>query len=94
MILHKLSISPFSHLALEHCMLRMHSSDGLLLTQDSVYAVMDKTLISKLSELESVYVLQEDAQARGVQVASDKIQLISYNGFVELSLQFDKVISW
>jgi tRNA 2-thiouridine synthesizing protein B len=72
----------------------MHSSDGLLLTQDSVYAVMDKTLISKLSELESVYVLQEDAQARGVQVASDKIQLISYNGFVELSLQFDKVISW
>ncbi|WP_339725078.1 sulfurtransferase complex subunit TusB [uncultured Paraglaciecola sp.] len=94
MILHKITLSPFTHLALEHCLLRIHSSDGLLLTQDAVYAVMNETLISKLAELDSVYVLQEDAQARGVQVANDKIQLISYTGFVELSLQYDKVMSW
>lgn len=94
MILHKLCTSPFNHLALKQCLLRMHSSDGLLLTQDAVYAVMDETLISKLSELDSVYVLKEDTQARGVQVASNNIQLISYTDFVELSLQYDNVMSW
>ncbi|MFT6284185.1 MAG: tRNA 2-thiouridine synthesizing protein B [Arenicella sp.] len=72
----------------------MHDKDGLLLTQDSVYTVMHKTLYSKLTELHSVFVLKEDAEARGVQVKSEHIQLISYAEFVELSLKYEKVMSW
>jgi tRNA 2-thiouridine synthesizing protein B len=41
-----------------------------------------------------VYVLKEDAQARGVAVESDNIQLINYAEFVELSLEYEKVMSW
>jgi tRNA 2-thiouridine synthesizing protein B len=94
MILHKISTSPFNHLALEHCLLRLNSSDGLLLTQDAVYAVMNDAMNAKLAEVHSVYVVKEDLEARGVQVACDKVQLINYAEFVELSLQYDKVMSW
>lgn len=94
MILHKISSSPFNHLALEHCLQRLNSSDGLLLTQDAVYGLMHQTLFSKLTEVHSVYVLEEDAKARGVQVESDNVQLISYAEFVELSLKYEKVMSW
>lgn len=94
MILHKISSSPFEHLSLQHCLQRMHDSDGLLLTQDAVYTLMHEALYFKLTELHCVYVLMEDAQARGVQMKSDNIQLITYAEFVELSLKYDKVISW
>ena len=94
MILHKISSSPFEQLALQHCLQRIHSSDGLLLTQDAVYAVMHQTLNSKLEALDAVYILKEDADARGVRVISAHIQLISYAEFVGLSLQYEKVMSW
>jgi tRNA 2-thiouridine synthesizing protein B len=94
MILHKISSSPFHHQALQHCLQRIHSSDGLLLTQDAVYAVMHQTLRSKLETLDAVYMLKEDADARGVQIKSEQIQLISYGEFVELSLKFEQVMSW
>ena len=94
MILHKISSSPFSHLALQHCLRRIHSTDGLLLTQDAVYAVMHQTLHAKLAELHSVYVLKDDAEARGVKLENNNIQIITYAEFVELSLKYDNVMSW
>lgn len=94
MILHKISTSPFDNFALEHCLQRMHSSDGLLLNQDGVYGVMHPTMGSKLAQLPCVYVLKEDIQARGVQIVSNNIKIISYAEFVELSLEYEKVMSW
>ena len=94
MILHKISASPFNHQALQHCLQRMHNTDGLLLTQDAVYTVMHQTLYAKLTGLNSVYVLKEDAEARGVLIESDKIQLITYAEFVELCIKYDKIVSW
>jgi tRNA 2-thiouridine synthesizing protein B len=94
MILHKISASPFTHQALQHCLQRIDEIDGLLLTQDAVYAVLHQSLNSKLAELDSVFVLKEDAEARGVHVKSNHIQLISYAEFVDLSLKYEKVMSW
>ena len=94
MILHKVSSSPFNHLALQQCLQRIQATDGLLLTQDAVYGVMDKGLNTKLVALHSVFVLKEDTDARGITIESDKIQLITYADFVELSLEYDKVVSW
>jgi tRNA 2-thiouridine synthesizing protein B len=94
MILHKISSSPFSHLALQHCLQRIYNTDGLLLTQDAVYAVMHQTLHAKLAELHAVYVLKDDLEARGVRLENNNIQIITYAEFVELSLKYDNVISW
>lgn len=94
MILHKVSSSPFSHLALQHCLQRIHNTDGLLLTQDAVYATMHQTLQAKLAEHHCVYVLKDDIEARGVKLENNHIQIITYAEFVELTLKYDKVISW
>jgi len=94
MNLHKITSSPFTHLTLQHCLQRIQPTEGLLLTQDATYAVLDKTLYPKLIDLQSVYVLKEDAEARGILIESGKIQLITYAQFVELSLEYDNVVSW
>ncbi|MBU3001730.1 sulfurtransferase complex subunit TusB [Paraglaciecola arctica] len=94
MILHKVASSPFSHRALDHCLQRIHATDGLLLTQDAVYGLMDKELSTKLQQLEAVFVLKEDAEARGIEIEPSTIQLINYEQFVELCLKYEKVISW
>lgn len=94
MILHKIASSPFSHRALDHCLQRIHATDGLLLTQDAVYGLMDKELSTKLQQLEAVFVLKEDAEARGIEIEPSTIQLINYEQFVELCLKYEKVISW
>lgn len=94
MILHKIASSPFSYRALDHCLQRIHATDGLLLTQDAVYGLMDKELSTKLQQLEAVFVLKEDAEARGIEIEPSTIQLINYEQFVELCLKYEKVISW
>lgn len=94
MILHKIASSPFSHRALDHCLQRIHATDGLLLTQDAVYGLMDKELSTNLQQLEAVFVLKEDAEARGIEIEPSTIQLINYEQFVELCLKYEKVISW
>jgi len=94
MNLYKLASSQFTHLTLQHCLQRIQPTEGLLLAQDAVYAVLDKDLHSKLIKLPSVYVLKEDAEARGISIENGKIQLITYAQFVELSLEYDNVVSW
>jgi sulfur relay protein TusB/DsrH len=73
---------------------RIHSNDGVLLTQDAVYAVMHQSLHAKLAELHSVYVLKDDIEARAVVLENNNIQIITYAEFVELCITYDKVISW
>lgn len=94
MILHKVSTSPFSHMDLQHCLARLQPTDALLLTQDAVYAVMDASLLSALSDLPAVYVLQEDANARAIQLENSHFKSINYADFVELSLKYTQVMSW
>jgi tRNA 2-thiouridine synthesizing protein B len=73
---------------------RIHSDDGVLLTQDAVYAVMHQSLHAKLAEIRSVYVLKDDIEARAVVLENNNIQIITYAEFVELCITYDKVISW
>ncbi|WP_133469560.1 sulfurtransferase complex subunit TusB [Paraglaciecola marina] len=94
MILHKLTTSPFKDLNLQNCLQRLADNDGILLSQDAVYAVMHQDISHKLSQLSGkVFMLKEDAEARGVLV-NEYIQTINYGGFVELTLKFNKVVSW
>ncbi|MEP0177749.1 MAG: sulfurtransferase complex subunit TusB [Paraglaciecola sp.] len=94
MILHKLTSSPFKDLSLQHCLQRLGESDGVLLTQDAVYALIHQDIREKLNALSGkVFLLEEDADARGIE-ASGNVEIIDYEGFVELTLKFNKVVSW
>ncbi|MEP2652587.1 MAG: sulfurtransferase complex subunit TusB [Paraglaciecola sp.] len=94
MILHKLTSSPYKDLTIQHCLQRLGDNDGVLLTQDAVYAVMHQDISHLLSQLSGkVFMLKEDAEARGVLV-NEYIQTIDYESFVELTLKFNQVVSW
>ena len=94
MILHKVSTSPFADNALQQCLARMAQTDGLLLVQDAVYAVMQQPTQTPFTRLNAVYVLKDDADARGITISDKHIQPITYAGFVELSIQYNNVMSW
>ncbi|WP_285358849.1 sulfurtransferase complex subunit TusB [Pseudomonas sp. lyk4-R2A-10] len=93
--LHVLSHSPFGDERLTSCLRLLGASDALLLSGDAAYALQPGT--APFSALESrqvkLFVLAEDAQARGVQVP-DWAEAIDYPAFVELSIHHDKVNSW
>lgn len=94
MILHKVSTSPFADKKLQQCLQKMADEDGLLLTQDAVYALLDKQNLKSAGALKNLYVLEDDMQARGITLGDVNATIVSYAGFVELSLQYHKVISW
>ena len=95
--LHVLSHSPFSDNRLDSCLRLLGVNDGLLLTGDAVYALEPGS--APFSQLQdradglSLYVLEEDVQARGLPVPQ-WIKRLDYPAFVELSITYDKVNSW
>lgn len=95
MILHKVSTSPFHDNALAQCLSLMAADDGLLLLQDAVYAAHGQQQWSKqLKQVKKLYLLDEDMQARAISCTHEKAKLINYSEFVDLSLHYEKVMSW
>ena len=94
MILHKISTSPYTNSALSQCLKRITPEDGLLLIQDGVYAIKHQDSLAKLEELSNLYLLSDDLKARAISVENPKFNQISYEQFVDLSLQYTKVLSW
>ena len=95
-MLHTVNKSPYASKNLENAMRFMQSGEHLLLIEDGVYAALaggsfEKTLGDLASRLK-VYVLEEDAKARGINVSS-KVQMVNYAGFVDLTVAH-KVNNW
>ncbi|KAB0496348.1 sulfurtransferase complex subunit TusB [Pseudomonas vancouverensis] len=93
--LHVLSHSPFGDERLTSCLRILGNDDALLLSGDAAYALQPGTVpFTALSARRlSIYVLVEDAEARGIEVP-DWACAIDYPAFVELSIHHDKVNSW
>jgi len=93
MILHIVKHSPFQHKQLQHCLELMTQDDGLLLIQDAVVAcIANPEWFEQLQQCNHLYVLDKDCEARGFK--AEVGQVIDYRVMVELSLQFDKTMSW
>ena len=97
-MLHTVNKSPYSSDSRKLCMAYMQSGDVVLLIEDGVYAAMkggaSEALVSGSSE--KVYALGPDLKARGI--ASDKlidgIEVVGFDGFVNLAAESDKVQNW
>ena len=75
----------------------MQPGDCLLLIEDGVLAGLTDSapLECLLTSPLPVYALQEDIDARGLSVRfSDKIQRISYTGFVKLTIEHQQHFAW
>lgn len=82
---------------LERCLALTSEQDSVLLIEDGVYAVLkhNSGLWESSDKKLSLYALESDLAARGI---SDKMpsffQAVSWEKFVELTLEHHKVVSW
>ena len=100
MLLHTVNKSPFEKGSLDTCLRLAKQGSTILLIEDAVYAAMQGTVIeSKISEAMerySVYALQSDLKARGLDEDRllNGIKVVDYGGFVDLVAEHDTVQSW
>ena len=92
--------APYDSSSLRTCLSLAKSGSDLLLIEDGVYgalsgSVHSDTIAEALNSL-TVYALGPDLKARGI--SEDRlisgIQVVGYDGFVELASGNDKVQSW
>jgi tRNA 2-thiouridine synthesizing protein B len=98
--LHTVNKSPFDRNAMENCLNLSTKGSAVLLYEDGVYGAMKGTnksvLVEKALSDVSVYVLDADLKARGIDVSKliDGIKVVDYKGFVDLTVENDKVNAW
>ena len=99
-VLHIINKSPYDRNSLDTCLRLARPGSAILLIEDGVYAVRAGSsaaaTLQQALENHPVYALQPDLQARGVQPESliDGIKMVDYDGFVELTTEYEKTQSW
>lgn len=92
--LHTISKSPDSRL-LEQCLVVCDDEDAILFIEDGVYHGVRAETLAQIPTAVTVYGLRDDLLARGLLERSDpRMQTASIKKFVELCVDFDRVISW
>lgn len=93
-ILHTVSQSPKSRL-LESCLNIVSDGDAILFIEDGVYYCKREDLLEQITNTVKCFGLKEDLIARGLQIKGEStVENASYRKFVELCVNYDKVISW
>ena len=92
--LHTISASPTSGL-INSCLRLVCPGDGILFIQDGVYHCCPPDLLGGVSQDNALFALREDLLARGLLgKISERITPVGFARFVELTVDYDKVISW
>ena len=92
--LHFISRSPSQGL-LESCLKVINAGDGVIFLKDGVYYCIDDSVLATISQDNMVYGLREDLVARGLlEKHVDRLEVVGYHKFVELTVQYDKTLSW
>ncbi len=98
--LHTVNKSPFERNTLESCLRLAKKGSSVLLFEDGVIGAMQNTkfsdTVSQAMSNFSFYVLGPDIKARGLSDNNvvDGIEVIDYDGFVDLTTEHDTVQSW
>jgi len=99
-MLHTVNKSPFEKNSLSSCLRLAKNGSGILLLEDAVYGAVQGTSVSGevagRSKDFKFYVLGPDLAARGLSEKPiiDGIEIIDYEGFVDLAVEHDAVNSW
>jgi tRNA 2-thiouridine synthesizing protein B len=98
-ILHTVNKSPFEKSSMDSCLAYAKEGSCVLMYEDGIYGAIKGTAVAaKVAAASGVkfYVLGPDLKARGV--AEDKIvdgiEIVDYAGFVNLTVENDKVQAW
>lgn len=99
-MLHLVNKSPFERNALQSCLRLAKAGSSILFIEDGVYAAICGTAHSKaVSERTgdlTFYVLGPDMSARGLDESTltDGMNVVDYDGFVDLVVEHDVTQSW
>ena len=99
-MLHTVNKSPFERNSLESCLRLAKGGCSVLLIEDGVYGAIQGTEKSDMvtSAMKDVkfYVLGPDLNARGIGNSKiiDGINVVDYDGFVDLAAEHDVTQSW
>ncbi len=104
MTLHLINKSPAKSSALDECLSILEvsndSSNAILLIEDAVYTSVNHSAYASLHEKIKqlalpCYLLKEDLLMRGLNSElAEGFSIIDYAGFVQLSIDYEKVQSW
>ena len=96
--MHIVNKSPFENNALGACLKHLAAGAAVLLIEDGVYAATsDCSDIATVAEQgASIYALGPDLAARGFSEKNiiKPVQVVSYEGFVDLVVEHDNVQTW
>ncbi len=98
--LHTVNKSPFDRPSLQTCLRLAGKDHAVLLFEDGVYGALQGSTVAdtvkKALDTVSIYVLGADLKARGLSEDKliDGIKIVDYKGFVELTVENDKVNAW
>jgi len=96
-MLHTINKSPYAHACLADCLRVCTAEDAIVLIEDGVYAALSagEWLPALLAKTQAVYVLQPDAEARGLgERIAPAIRAVDYAGFVRLCIEQPKMMAW
>ena len=99
-ILHTVNKSAYERDTLEACVRLAAKGGSVLLIEDGVYSAMSggskSSVIENAKSDLSFYVLGPDIKARGLNESRliDGVKVVDYKGFVELTVENDKVSAW
>ncbi len=99
-MLHTVNKSPFERNTLTACLGHSLPESAVLLIEDGVFAAMRGTAhendVREATKDRKLYVLGPDLLARGLAADQviDGIEVVDYEGFVELTEKHDKVQAW
>ncbi len=99
-MLHTINKSPFEKNSLDTCLRLAKPGSEILLLEDGVYAAVKGTaveqkMVQALGDY-TVYALGPDLKARGIEEDRliDGVEVVGYDGFVDLAANSDRVQSW
>jgi tRNA 2-thiouridine synthesizing protein B len=93
MTLHILNKTSSNHAVNDQLTNTIEEGDQVILIEDGVLQCLSQSPSDWKARAQNIYVLGEDAQARGIEIP-ESYHKTDYNGFVELTVEHTKVISW
>ena len=98
-MLHTVNKSPTERNSLESCLKHLNKGSAVLLIEDGIYGALKGGSVTNLVERALVnypiYALKPDIEARGMKDrVIDGIQLVDYEGFVDLVVEYPGVQAW
>ena len=99
-MLHTVNKSPYERNSLDTCLRLAKGGSAILLIEDAVYAAVKGAAVEDkmkaATKQHRVYALGPDLKARGLDETKliENINVVDYTGFVELTVEHDRVQSW